>query len=72
MFEVGDTITLQGFTGRISEVHKNKKIGFTQEKDSETRYTIVFENIPEHEIKFENGTGRRDSEVSPREKTKSD
>lgn len=72
MFEVGDTITLQGFTGRISEVHKNKKIGFTQENDRETRYTIVFENVPEHEIKIENGTGRRDSEVSPREKTKSD
>ena len=72
MFEVGDTITLQGFTGRISEVHKNKKIGFTQENDRETRYTIVFENIPEHEIKIEDGTGRRNSEISPREKTKSD
>ena len=72
MFEVGDTITLQGFTGRISEVHKNKKIGFTQENDRETRYTIVFENIPEHEIKIEDGTGRRNSEISPREKAKSD
>lgn len=72
MFEVGDTITLQGFTGRISEVHKNKKIGFTQENDRETRYTIVFENVPEHEIKIEDGTDRRNSEVSTREKTKPD
>ena len=72
MFEVGDTITLHGFTGRISEIHKNKKIGFTQENDRETKYTIVFENIPEHEIKIEDGTGRRNSEISPREKTKSD
>jgi len=72
MFEVGDTITLQGFTGRISEVHKNKKIGFAQEHDRETRYTIVFENVPEHEIKIEDGTDRRNAEVPPREKAKSD
>lgn len=72
MFEVGDTITLHGFTGRISEIHKNKKIGFTQENDRETKYTIVFENIPEHEIKIEDGTDRRNAEVPPREKTKSD
>lgn len=71
MFEVGDTITLQGFTGKISEVHVNKKIGFAQEQDRETRYTIIFENIPEHEIKIENGTDRRDTEVPPREKAES-
>jgi len=72
MFEVGDTITLHGFTGRISEVHKNKKIGFIQEQDRENKYDILFENIPEHEIKIEDGTDRRNSEVPPREKTKSD
>lgn len=71
MFEVGDTITLQGFTGRISEVHVNKKIGFAQEQDRETRYTIIFENIPEHEIKIENGTDRRDTEIPPREEAES-
>lgn len=70
MFEVGDTITLQGFTGRISEVHKNKKIGFTQENDRETKYTIVFENIPEHEIKIEDGTDRKSTGLSQREEAK--
>lgn len=72
MFEVGDTITLHGFTGRISEVHKNKKIGFIQEQDRENKYDIIFENIPEHEIKIEDGTDRRNSEVSPREKAEPD
>lgn len=72
MYEIGDTITLHGFTGRISEVHKNKKIGFSQEQDREPRYNILFEDVPEHLIKEEDGTDRPNTELSQREKTKSD
>lgn len=72
MFEIGDTVTINGFTGKIRKIHRNIKIGFTQEQDRENRYDIVFENIAEHEIKIEDGTDRRNSEVPPREKTESD
>lgn len=65
MFKVGDTITLHGFTGKISEVRINKKIGFSQEQDRETRYNILFEDVPEHAITKENGNDKRDPEVSP-------
>ena len=60
---------MHGFTGKSSEVHKNNKIGFIQEQGRENKYDILFENIPEHEIKIEDGTDRRNSEIPPREKT---
>lgn len=50
MFRVGELITLYGLTGKISEIHKNNKIGFNQEGDRETKYNIVFEDAPEHLI----------------------
>lgn len=68
MFVVGQIITLYGLTGKISEVHKNNKIGFAQENDRETKYNILFEDIPEHLINDDNGTDTRDPAVpSPKE-----
>lgn len=60
---------MRGFVGKISAIHKNTKIGFTQESDRETKYDILFEDIPEHLIKpIEDGNNRGNPKV-PENKT---
>jgi len=73
MFKVGDIITLGDKVGRITEVHRDTRIGFLNEGQRKHTYTIEFKNIPENEIDLKDGTvDTRDDGVSPPEEREPD
>lgn len=71
MWKVGDAITIGPLKGEIVEVYNKTQIGFKAK--NVVTYDIMFKGVPEEQIKpKEDGTDRRNTELSKGKKAKSD